>query len=181
MRRGFSTTSQPGFSSSLRSLTASLMRLFMRLRTTALPKARGVVKPKRDSKGDWGSGPGSRRRQKAANSGHVSRIPLSYTLRYSEFLRIRADFGKLLGSADSSFVAHGELPAPTGAAAREHGAAIWALHAGSETVHFGAAAVIGLKRSLWHCFPSDSDRARQVAQGGNRIPWRGQTTPEDLV
>ena len=180
-RRGFNTMSQPGFNCSLRSLIASLIRLLMRLRITALPSARGVVKPKRDSKvcgeaGAWetsSSGPArSRLRQKAAKNGQVSRTPVSYTLRYSAFFRIRADLGRLVGSADSSFVAHGELPAAPGAAAREYGAAIRSLHTGAETVHFGATAIIGLKRSLWHYIPSDSVRASQGASGGNGIPWR---------
>ncbi len=189
-RRGFNTMSQPGFNCSLRSLIASLIRLLMRLRITALPSARGVVNPKRDSKvcgeaGAWetsSSGPArSRLRQKAAKNGQVSRTPVSYTLRYSAFFRIRADLGRLVGSADSSFVAHGELPAAPGAAACEHSAAIWSLHTGAETVHFGATAIIGLKRSLWHYIPSDSDRASQRQAAAMGFLGARQTTPEDPV
>ena len=93
-----------------------------------------------------------RRSKKAAKYGQVIRTPSSYTLRYSAFFRIRTDFGNLVGSADSSFIANGELPASASATAGKHVAAIWSLHAGTETVHFGATAVIGLERSLWHFF-----------------------------
>ena len=128
------------------------MRLLIRLRTTALPSALGVVKPNLDS---VGSEPASatRRKQKAAKYGQLIRIPLSYTLRYSAFLRIRDDFGNLLGSADSSFVTYGELPTTTSATASKHIATIWSLHTGTETVHFGATAIIRLERSLRHFFP----------------------------
>ncbi len=144
--------SHSGFNCSLRNLTASLILLLIRLRTTAFPKALGVVNPNLDSKGDLVSGFAIRRSKKAAKYGQVIRTPPSYTLRYSAFFRIRTDFGNLVGSADSSFIANGELPTSTGATAGKHVAAIWGLHPGTETVHFGTTAVIGLERSLWHFF-----------------------------
>ncbi len=60
VRRGLNTTAQ-SFGRTVHCVrTASRMRRFMRLRNTALPSARGTVKPKRDGT------PSPVRRQKAA-------------------------------------------------------------------------------------------------------------------
>ena len=61
------------------------------------------------------------------------------------------------------------------------GAAIRSLHAGAETVHFDETAVIGLKRSLWHYFPSDSVHASQRQAAAMGLLGARQTTPEDSV
>jgi hypothetical protein len=48
------------------------------------------------------------------------------------------------------FGADRELFAPTRPAPRQHRTAILGLHAGAETVRFGAVAIIRLKRTLRH-------------------------------
>jgi hypothetical protein len=76
LRRGLNTIDHSEFRESSSSRTASRMRRRIRFRTTALPSARGVVKPTR--------GPGPRSvsrgrpgRQNAAKNGHVKRVPVS--------------------------------------------------------------------------------------------------------
>lgn len=56
----------------------------------------------------------------------------------------------LVDSADSPFVADGELPTAPRAAAGQYGTAIDGLHALAEAVFLRALAVIRLKRSLRH-------------------------------
>jgi hypothetical protein len=87
LRRGLNTIDHSGFNCDSSSRTASRMRRLIRLRTTALPRARGVVKPTR--------GPATlpleshttaslraacalaSHKTKAAKYGHVWRVPLS--------------------------------------------------------------------------------------------------------
>ena len=57
-----------------------------------------------------------------------------------------------MGRPDGSLVANRQRMTTSGAAAAEHGLTVFALHAGAETVGLGALAIIGLKRSLWHCY-----------------------------
>ena len=65
LRRGLITIDHWGFSPSRHDLTASRKRRLMRFRTTALPMARGTVKPM------CGQSCSRCRRQKAANNGLV--------------------------------------------------------------------------------------------------------------
>ena len=55
-----------------------------------------------------------------------------------------------LGSANRTLVTDGELVAAPGTAAGKDSAAILGLHAGAESMRFGALAIIWLKRTLWH-------------------------------
>ena len=55
-----------------------------------------------------------------------------------------------MGSPDGSLVANRQRMTALGAAAAQHGLAIFALHAGAESMSFGALTVVRLKRSLWH-------------------------------
>jgi len=81
LRRGLNTIDHSELKESSSSRTASRIRRRMRFRATALPSARGVVKPMRDpdvgfvfstcSRGRLSS------RQNAAKSGQVKRLPVS--------------------------------------------------------------------------------------------------------
>ncbi len=66
---------------------------------------------------------------------------------------MRAAFGKLrlLGVPDGSLVAHSQLVAAFGAAAGQHRAPVFTLHASSEPVSLGPLAIIGLKCTFRHC------------------------------
>jgi hypothetical protein len=89
LRRGLNTIDHSGFRESSSSRTASRIRRLIRLRTTAFPRARGVVNPTR------GPATASRSaRQKAAKKGLVYRDPLSYTLRKSDERSSRTHLGK---------------------------------------------------------------------------------------
>ena len=84
LRRGLNTMDHSEFRESSSSRTASRMRRRIRFRTTALPSARGVVKPMRGpgigfvwSSGSLGSFGTCVARQNAANSGQVKRVPVS--------------------------------------------------------------------------------------------------------
>lgn len=79
-RLGLMTISQFGPISGIRTRKASRTRRRMRLRTTALPSARGTVNPIRAVEPDCSpsaSGPASALRQKATNKGQGRRNPLS--------------------------------------------------------------------------------------------------------
>jgi hypothetical protein len=73
------------------------------------------------------------------------------------------ELGGRLGIANGWFVADGQLPAAFGATAGQNGLPILSFHAGTETVCFGAFAVIRLKCSLWHLM--DFAPADQPLQG----------------
>ncbi len=147
-RRGLITISHCGPMSDKRSRSSSRNRRFTRFRFTAFPKALGTVNPSR------GPSPSSRgtSRQNAAKYGPAIRLPLSYVVRKSEVLRIRALFGnpKLVGVPESSLVADREFVAALGTAAREHGPSILGAHAYPEPVRLCPFAVIRLKGAFWH-------------------------------
>jgi hypothetical protein len=167
-RRGLKTMLQPGANKCCSSLTASRIRRRTRLRTTALPIARGVVNP--NSGPQRGAQPVSGgsgvRSRNAAKLGLVMRVPSSYTLRKSRDLRMRELFGNArvseelpfscgvlsdgFGVADDPFVADGQLPASALPAARKNRPAVHCLHAGAEAVLLRTLTVIRLKRSLRH-------------------------------
>jgi len=56
-----------------------------------------------------------------------------------------------MGGPDGSLVADGQRVTALRPAAAENGPPILGLHAGAESVGFGALAIVGLKRSFWHC------------------------------
>jgi hypothetical protein len=62
----------------------------------------------------------------------------------------------LMGVPDSSFVADRQLMAAPRAAARKHGAAIFGLHPGPESVSLRALAIIGLKCTFRHGLSSSA-------------------------
>lgn len=160
-RRGLRTISRVGSICSRRTRSCSRMRRRIRLRTTALPMARGIVNPI--------LGPPSRiaavpetaecRSRKATKYGHEKRLPLSYT-----FLK-STDFSSRLflenrcsplfvgvGGTDGAFVTDRQLPTATGPAAGQDGAAILGRHTCAKTVGLGAVTVIWLKCTLRHYF-----------------------------
>jgi len=154
-RRGLITISHCAPNSLLWSRNASRILRLIRFRTTAFPNARGTVVPIRGPEESF------RLRQKAANIGQVTRIPLSYTARKSADRRIREvrenpSLG--FGRPDGSFVADRQfMPAP-GAAPGKHCASILGLHARAESVRFGALSIIRLKCTFGHVLTSAADR-----------------------
>ena len=86
--RGLMTMDHCGLSRARERRTASRSRRLIRLRATALPRARETVKPIR------GPLPSGSRTQKAAKNGHENRLPFSYTLRKSCGRSRRTRFGK---------------------------------------------------------------------------------------
>jgi hypothetical protein len=88
LRRGLKTIDHRGFNRSRCRRTASRTRRLMRLRTTDLPSARGVVNP---MCGPSGSGSQT---QKAAKRDPEKRVPLSYTRRKSFERSRRTRLGK---------------------------------------------------------------------------------------
>ena len=88
LRRGLMTMDHWGFNRSRDRRTASRTRRLMRLRTTAFPSARGVVKPICGPSGSVS------RTQKAANRDPEIRVPLSYTRRKSLERSRRTRLGK---------------------------------------------------------------------------------------
>ena len=88
LRRGLMTMDHWGFSRSRQRRIASRTRRRIRLRMTALPTARGRVKPIR------GPSASGSRRQNAAKRGPEKRLPWSYTRRKSLERSRRTRFGK---------------------------------------------------------------------------------------
>ena len=140
----------------------------MRLRVTLPPNDFGTANP------TLARACPSTRRQTAAKNGPESREPLSYTLWNSERLRSRASFGKdrawparsigLLGVANSSLRAYGQLLAALGSAARQDGPAILRPHADPEAVSLGPLAIVWLKCSFRHLgAPARVQRSSLVA------------------
>ena len=132
---------QCGFSQSSWPRTASRTRRLIRLRATALPSARGTVKPM------WGpSGCGSRTRKRQKRAAvRLPRHKLFGNLgiaaggHFSENLRLRLPLG-----------ADRELLASARAAAGQHRPSVFRFHAGAESVGFGAVAIIRLKGAFRH-------------------------------
>jgi hypothetical protein len=105
-----------------------------------------------------------RARQKAANSGPETRVPWSYTFRKSAVRRARCtggDAGEPEGApppagsngvcvADGLLVAYGQFVTAASPAARQHGPAVFGLHAFAKSVRLGALAIIRLKSPFWH-------------------------------
>src|ERR1035437_10262048 len=114
----------------------------MRFRTTALPSARGQVKPICGP-----SGRGSRT-QNAAKKGPVNREPSSYTLRKSLERSRRTRFGK--PEMRLPLGAYGQFLAPARAAPGQNGASVLGLHSGAKPVRLGAVAIIRLKSTFRH-------------------------------
>jgi hypothetical protein len=131
-----------GFSRFRQIRAASRTRLLMRLRTTALPSARGTVKP------ILGPRPSGVRAQNAVKQELEYLTPCSYTLRKSEERNRRTLFGKpairLPLRADSQ-----SLTAPS-APARQHGPPVLCRHADPETMGFCAFTVVWLVGTFWH-------------------------------
>lgn len=178
--RGLNTMSHTGGRPARFSRTASRIRRFMRLRTTAFPIARGTVKPTR--------GPSSRdscRRQNAANKGQECRKPWSYTFRKSLRRRIRNSFGNpnpgpateielaQFGGANVPLVTDSQLVTAPGAAPCENGSAVLGFHAGAKPVCFRAFAVIRLKRTFWHVADSRVWRERATPQMESNLQYTG--------
>lgn len=170
-RRRFQTIFHPGLNSAKRWRIVSRRRRFIRLRSVALPKALGVVKPTLEpSKGSGFF------QQKATKHELGTLKPSSYTLRNSTLLRMRRDFGKVsrgwaegpglgVGVADCAFVTDGELMAATGAAASENGAAILRSHSGAEAVLLRTLVIVRLKCSFRHAASLGWPNARKGATG----------------
>ncbi len=166
LRRGLITISHSGTKSLRRRRNISRKRLFTRFLTTAFPRARGRVKPKR---GPWLSGT---LRQNAVKYWPAIRFPWVYALRKSEVLRIRLFFRKrsggasvsgveaatlcvgrksaLLGVPDGSLVADREFMAALGAAARQNGSPVFGAHAHPKPMGLGPFTVVWLKCTFWH-------------------------------
>jgi hypothetical protein len=166
LRRGLITMSHSGTNSWRRRRSISRKRLFTRFRTTAFPRARGRVKPKR---GPWLSGT---LRQNAVKYWPAIRFPWVYALRKSEVLRIRLFFRKrsveasvsLVGAAtlcagrktalpgvpDGSLVAHREFMAAFGTTARQYGSPVLGAHTHPKPMSLGPFTIIWLKCTFWH-------------------------------
>jgi len=149
--RGLKTTDHLASSPASCSRTHSRSRRLMRFRYTALPTARGTVKPTR------GRSCSASARQNAVKQRPVIRKPCEYTVRKSLDLRIRDRLGNksglasgLLGVTNGSFVTDGQLVAATSAAARQHSLPILGLHSRSEPVGLRPLAIIRLKCTFWH-------------------------------
>lgn len=155
--RGLNTTEYSGPNLPNCSRTVSRNRRLIRFRTTALPSARGAVKP------TFGPPDPSSARQNAEKYGPVIRIPCLYTFRKSTDRRIRASFGKLnpcllllvgSGVTNDSLVAHRQLVASLCPPAGQYRPAIFCLHALAESMGLGPLTVVRLKCTLWHLRPS---------------------------
>ncbi len=57
---------------------------------------------------------------------------------------------RMLGRADSSFVRDRQFMAATGAAARQHGTAVFSFHARAKPVFLGAFTIVRLKCAFRH-------------------------------
>ena len=133
-RRRFITIHQDGASRQKFRRRHSLTRRFMRLRPTAFPKARGVVKPTR------APSPAGLRQQKAAKHDPVTRNPSSYTLRKSADRSSRLAFVKVrrrgggpeelsdVGVTEGPFVTDSKLLPSSGTPPSQHGAAVLGVH-----------------------------------------------------
>lgn len=136
--------------------SASRTRRFIRLRTTALPSARGAVKP------ILGPDVSGERQQKAAKHPMATFTPSSYTFRNSALRSSRFAFGYerrrggvsgricLLCPANCALVTDRQLFAAGGAAARQNRATVLCFHTLAEAVNLGSLAVIGLERPFGH-------------------------------
>ena len=134
----------------------SRRRRFIRLRSTALPKALGVVKP------TLGPSEGLGFCQQKATKHELGTLkPWSYTFRKSALFRMRRDFGKVsrgwaevpglgVGVADGAFVTDGKFMTATGAAAGKNGAAVLRFHTRTEAVLLRTLVVVRLKGSFRH-------------------------------
>lgn len=166
-RRGLMTMSHSGANSWSRTRSISRIRLFIRFRTTAFPKPRGRVKPKR------GPGLSGTLRQNAVKYWPAIRFPWVYALRKSEVLRIRSRFRncslrgafawsegapavcagrktELSGVPDGSLVAHREFMAAFGAAARQDGSPVFSAHTHQKPMGLGPFTIVRLKCTFWH-------------------------------
>jgi len=143
---------------------ASRKRRLMRFRSTLPPIARGTVSPNRARERIWPP-PSWRARQKAANSGQETRVPWSYTFRKSAVRRAPGMGEHVAGEqggappparstgfsvADGSLVTYGQLVTAAGPAARQHGPAVFGLHALTKSVHLSALAIVRLKCPFRH-------------------------------
>jgi len=166
-RRRLMTISHSGANSWRRTRSISRIRLFIRFRTTAFPKARGRVKPKR------GPGLSGTLRQNAVKYCPAIRFPWVYALRKSEVLRIRSRFRnrsergafawgegapsvcggrktELSGVPDGPLVAHREFMAAFGAAPRQDGPPVFSAHTHQKPMGLGPFTIVRLKCTFWH-------------------------------
>ncbi len=124
--------------------------------------ADGLTQPPLDAVSDHGLAERARNRKPDAGSSGVrvaeakggkarTREPATLVVDPSEILRAQeTDTFRKTRDGLVPLGADRELFAPTRPAPREHRTAILSLHAGTETVRFGAPAIIRLKRTLRH-------------------------------
>lgn len=97
VRRGLKTKTQPCARAESSADTAARMRLLIRFRTTALPRARGQVKPKRD-----GSSVEAALLQNATKKRLETRVPAWYVDRNSDDRTTRLALGRDSGANQRS-------------------------------------------------------------------------------
>ena len=77
-----------------------------------------------------------------------------------------------LGVADGLLVTYGQLVTAAGPASRQHGSAVFGLHALTESVHFGALTIIRLKSTFRHICLSSARNAHSAGASFDGVVCR---------
>jgi hypothetical protein len=179
--RGLMTIEHCGLRRCRQSRAASRTRLLMRLRTTALPSARGTVNP------ILGPCSSAVRAQNAVKQEPEYRTPCSYTLRKSEERNRRTLFGK--PAIQLPLRADGKSLAALSAPAGQYGPSVLGGHTGPEAMGFRASTIIRLIGTFRHRTPKDQYKPiasacgemRQISQGVSKGTTKGQRPTEGGV